>query len=87
MMVAEALEALWTLLIAGGVWLLLGAALLALTLAVTLLAAVAALRGAWTAAQRLRSPRRRPRPSWALTRRLARRHARTRRTPDYEEAA
>ncbi|MCM8552262.1 hypothetical protein, partial [Streptomyces sp. STCH 565 A] len=81
----EALDALWTIAVAGGVWLLLGAALLALTLAVTLLAAVAALGGLWTAAQRAWRPQRRPRPSWALRGRLARRYARTR--SGYDPAA
>lgn len=84
-MVGEALDALKTLIVAGGVWLIVGALLLALTLAITLLAAVAAVRGLWTAVQRLWRPERRPRPSWALRGRTASRYARTR--PDYEEAA
>ncbi|MFH9812535.1 hypothetical protein ACH4NO_18305 [Streptomyces olivaceus] len=88
MMVAEALDVLGALLVAGGLWLLGMAAVLTLVLwtaAVTLYAAVRgavrALGGLW----RLWRPGRRPRPSWALRGRTARRYACRR--PDYEEAA
>ncbi|CAL9369727.1 hypothetical protein SUDANB140_00828 [Streptomyces sp. enrichment culture] len=84
-MVAEALDALWTLLIAGGIWLLITAAVATLTLTVTTIAAYAALYGLWTACKRRWRPERHPRPSWALRGRTARRYARTR--PDYDHAA
>lgn len=87
-MVAEALDVLGTLLVAGGLWLLGMAAVVTLVLwmaAVTLYAvvrgSVRALGGLW----RLWRPGRRPCPSWALRGHTARRYAR--RPPDYDHAA
>ncbi|MEU8537118.1 hypothetical protein [Streptomyces parvulus] len=85
MILAEALDALWTLVIAGGVWFLIGAALLALVLAVATIAVYAAVRASVDAVQRLARTRRHPRPSWTRTGRLARRYARNR--TRYDEAA
>ncbi|MBZ6102757.1 hypothetical protein [Streptomyces olivaceus] len=85
MIVAEALDALWTLLAAAGVWLLVGAVAVALLLAVVLLTVHAALCGLWAASRRLVRPGRRPRPSWALRGHTARRYAR--RPPGYDHAA
>ncbi|NUS79188.1 MAG: hypothetical protein HOV70_23720 [Streptomyces sp.] len=85
MILAEALDTLATLLAAGGIWFLALAAALALVLTVLSLTLIAATRAAVGVVRRLWRTRRRPRPSWALTRRLARRYAR--RNPDYEEAA
>ncbi|MYR46770.1 hypothetical protein [Streptomyces sp. SID5910] len=74
-MIAEALDTLitlgWTFL----AWLLILAAATTAalyTVAVTLIATVRAVRRASRALLRLARTRRRPRPSWALTRRAAR---------------
>jgi hypothetical protein len=78
--IAEALDTLWVLVIAGGAWLIIGAAALALVLAVLLIALYATVRAAGCALHR---PTRRP--TWARSRYAAARWARRR--PDYEEAA
>ncbi|MFE0808179.1 hypothetical protein ACFW34_11935 [Streptomyces sp. NPDC058848] len=79
MILADALDTLWTLLLAGGLWLLLIAAIT--TVALYTIAAI--LWGTYRLARRvLRGP---DRPTWARNRAAARRYAR--REPDYEEAA
>ncbi|MET9138868.1 hypothetical protein [Streptomyces parvulus] len=78
MILAEALDALWTLILAAGVWFLIGAAVLALALTVATIAVYAAVRASVDAVQRLCRTRRHPRPSWTRTGRTARRYARTR---------
>ncbi|GGQ38386.1 hypothetical protein [Streptomyces mutabilis] len=79
MILADALDTLWTLLLAGGLWLLL------LT-AVTTLALYAIAAIVWGALRLARRAFRGPdRPTWARSRAAARRYAR--RAPDYEEAA
>lgn len=78
-MIAEALDTLWLLVIAGGIWFVLGAIAVGLTLAVLLVALYGLARTTWRA---LRGP---DRPTWARSRAAARRYAR--REPDYEEAA
>ncbi|MER7801212.1 hypothetical protein ABTX71_12865 [Streptomyces parvulus] len=85
MIIAEALDALWTLAIAGGVWFLIGAAVLALVLTIATITLYAAVRASVDAVQRLARIRRHPRPSWTRTGRTARRYARTR--TRYDEAA
>ncbi|MFG3085091.1 hypothetical protein [Streptomyces parvulus] len=85
MILAEALDTLTTLLAAGGVWFLIAAAALALVLTVLSLTLIAASRAASTAVRRLWRTWRRPRPSWARTRRASRDHARN--LPRYDEAA
>ncbi|QCR49844.1 hypothetical protein [Streptomyces sp. SGAir0924] len=79
MILADALDTLWTLLLAGGLWLLLLAA--TATLALYSIAAIVygTVRLAWRA---VRGPHR---PAWARSRTAAARWAR--REPDYEEAA
>lgn len=78
-MIAEALDTLRLLIIAGGLWFAIGAVALGLVLAVLLIALHAAARSAWRALTG-----RSRRPSWARTRAAARRYARR---PDYDEAA
>ncbi|MFC7880452.1 hypothetical protein ACFUVV_00990 [Streptomyces sp. NPDC057376] len=79
MIIAEALDTLQALLIAGGIWLIVGGITLLLALTLTLLGLYGLIRVAWRA---LRGP---DRPAWARSRTAARRYAR--REPDYEEAA
>ncbi|MEU0018006.1 hypothetical protein ABZ173_10085 [Streptomyces rochei] len=78
-MIAEALDTLWTLLLAGGLWLLLLAAITTLALYSVAAIVYGTVRLAWRV---LRGPHR---PAWARSRTAAARWAR--RTPDYEEAA
>lgn len=80
-MIADAFDTLRILILAAGIWFIAAAVALGLVLAVLLVALYGALRAAW----RLVRPDSRPRPSWARTRRLARRYARH--EPDWEEAA
>ncbi|MGW6222257.1 hypothetical protein ACWF8U_20505 [Streptomyces olivaceus] len=81
MIVAEALDALWSLGVAVLIWLALIVTALVLAVEALAVAVCVAVRAVW----RLVRGERRPRPSWALRGRTARRYARTR--PDYEEAA
>ncbi|WCN06027.1 hypothetical protein [Streptomyces sp. M92] len=79
MIIADALDTLWTLLLAGGLWLLAIAAVTTLSL----YSIAAIIYGTFRLARRaLRGP---DRPTWARSRAAARRYAR--REPDYEEAA
>ncbi|MEU4051309.1 hypothetical protein AB0F09_19180 [Streptomyces olivaceus] len=81
MIVAEALEALWSLGVAVLIWLALIVTSLVLAVEALAVAVCVAVRAAW----RLVRGERRLRPSWALRGRTARRYARTR--PDYDRAA
>lgn len=80
-MIAEAFDTLRILILAAGIWFIAAAIALGLALAVLLVALYGAVRAVW----RLIRPDSRPRPSWALRGRTARRYART--LPDYDEAA
>ncbi|MGV9282152.1 hypothetical protein [Streptomyces sp. NPDC003730] len=79
-MIAEALDALWSLGIAVLIWLALIATAAVLALEALAVGLYLAARTAWRALTA--RPRR---PTWARTRTAARRYAR--REPDYEEAA
>lgn len=71
-MIAEALDALWSLGAALLIWLALIATALVLALEALTVAVYAAVRAVW----RLWRPERRPRPSWRLTRAHSRSYAR-----------
>ena len=81
MILAEALDALWTLGWAFLVWLVIAAAVATLALWTLFLA----VYGAVTAVRRLLWPMSRRRPSWALTRAHSRSYARN--LTDYDHAA
>ncbi|GAA3957002.1 hypothetical protein GCM10022384_07630 [Streptomyces marokkonensis] len=78
-MIAEALDTLQALLIAGGIWLITGSIALLLVLTLAVLGLYGIARATW------RALRGHNRPTWARSRAAARRYAR--RGPDYEEAA
>ncbi|MFD5002182.1 hypothetical protein ACFWMV_04670 [Streptomyces mutabilis] len=78
-MIAEAFDTLWTLLLAGGLWLFLLAAVTTVALYAVAAIVYGTVRLAWRV---LRGP---ARPTWARSRTAAARWARHR--PDYEEAA
>ncbi|MGX1221964.1 hypothetical protein [Streptomyces ambofaciens] len=79
-MIAEALDALWSLGWALLTWLAILATAAVLALEALAVALYRTVRYAWRALRR-----RTRRPAWARTRAAARRYARRR--PDYEEAA
>ncbi|WP_281946076.1 hypothetical protein [Streptomyces olivaceus] len=81
MIVAEALDALWSLGVAVLIWLALIVTALVLAVEALAVAVCVAVRAVW----RLVRGEQHPRPSWALRGHTARRHARTR--PDYDHAA
>lgn len=81
MILADALDALWSLGIAVLVWLAIIATAAALAVEALAVALCVAVRSVW----RLIRPDSRPHPSWTLRGRTARRYART--LPDYDEAA
>ncbi|MBZ6207480.1 hypothetical protein KVH31_13330 [Streptomyces olivaceus] len=81
MIVAEALDALWSLGVAVLIWLALIVTALVLAVEALAVAVCVAVR----AVQRLWRPERRARPAWALRGRAARCYARRR--PDYDHAA